>query len=144
MKNRGFTLVEIMLVVGLVVILLTLAMPSILRSRVVANESAAIANLKTVENACQLYHIAKQTYPTDLMDLAFPVSDPPYIDPVLAQGRKQGYLFVYSLADPDHFTLNANPTTTGLLKGRYFYVDESGAIKANPDSPAGPGDETVK
>lgn len=144
MKNRGFTLVEIMLVVGLVVILLTLAMPSILRSRIVANESAAIANLKTVENACQLYHIAKQTYPPELTELTSPASEPPYIDPVLAQGRKQGYQFVYSLVDPDHFTLNANPTTTGLLKGRYFYVDESGSVRANPDSLAGASDEAVK
>ncbi|MFA6350023.1 MAG: prepilin-type N-terminal cleavage/methylation domain-containing protein [Candidatus Omnitrophota bacterium] len=143
MKNRGFTLVEIMLVVSIVLILLTLAMPSIIRSRITANEAAAVANLKTIENACQLFHIAKETYPDGLMDLASPASVPPYIDSVLAQGRKQGYQFVYSLADPDHFTLNANPTATGLLRGRYFYVDEAGSIKANHDAQAGADDEAV-
>lgn len=143
MRNKGFTLIEIMIVVGIVIVLVTLAMPSIIRSRIVANESAAMANIKTIENACQLFHIAKQTYPCGLTDLISPVSDPPYIDAVLAQGAKQGYQFVYNLADPDHFTLNVNPTTTGLLKGRYFYVDESSSIKANYYTQAGPNDTIV-
>ncbi|MCX5711944.1 MAG: prepilin-type N-terminal cleavage/methylation domain-containing protein [Candidatus Omnitrophica bacterium] len=144
MKKRGFTLVEIMLVVGIVIILVTLAMPSILRSRITANEGAAMANLKTIENSCQLFHIAKQTYPSSLEDLTSPASDPPYIDSVLAQGKKQGYQFVYNLADPDHFTLNANPTTTGFLRGRFFYVDELGSIRAKLGSQAGTEDEAVR
>ena len=144
MKRRGFTLVEIMLVVGIVMILITLAVPSILRSRIVANEGACMANLRTIENACQLYHINKQTYPVDFSGLIAPESNPPYIDSVLAQGRKQGYEYIYSLGDPDHFTVNANPTTTGFLKGRYFYIDESGLIRANLLAAAGASDETVK
>ncbi len=142
--KRGFTLVEIMIVMGIVIILVVIATPSILRSRIVANEGAALANLRTLNNACQLYHINKETYSNNLGDLAEPLSSPSYIDTTLANGHKQGYEFDYNLIDTDRFTVNANPTTSGLLRGRYFFMDESGIIRANPSQPAGPDDEIVK
>lgn len=144
MGKRGFTLVEIMIVVGLVAGLITLAVPNILRSRVVANESAALGNLKAINNACQLYHVNEETYPSSLADMAEPAASPPYLDNTIASGRKQSYQFNYSLVDNDHFTVNANPTSTGLLKGKYFYLDESGIIKFSSSGPAGPDDEVVK
>ncbi len=141
--RRAFTLIEIMVVVGIIIILVVIAAPSILRSRIVANEGAALANLRTLNSACQLYHINNETYSNNLQDLAEPVSSPPYIDPALASGHKQGYEFNYSLLGAERFTVNANPTTSGLLKGRYFFMDETGIIRANPSQPAGPGDEIV-
>jgi prepilin-type N-terminal cleavage/methylation domain-containing protein len=142
--RRGFSLVEIMVVVGIVIILVVIAAPAILRSRVVGNESAGLANLRTMNNACQLYHINRQVYPANLMDLAEPVSSPPYIEPLLASGRKQGYEFNYRMIDSDRFTVNANPSNSGLLRGRYFFVDETGVIRQNPSQPAGADDEIVK
>lgn len=138
----GFTLIEIMVTVGIVAILITLITPSILRSRIVANESAAISNLKTIFSACQLYHINNGAYPGNLITLSD--STPPYIDPELGAGKRQRYEFVYMFIDMDHFTLNANPISTGLLKGRYFYTDESGIIRAKSDGPAGPNDEIIQ
>lgn len=140
----GFTLVEVMIVVAIVLVLTTLAAPNILRSRVVANEGAALANLKTISNACQLYHINKETYPVVLSDLSEPNSNPPYIESSLAKGKKESYEFFYSLVNADHFTLNVNPLSAGLLKGRYFYTDESGVVRYNSSGPAGPNDEIVK
>lgn len=138
---EGFTLVEIMIVVAIVIILLVIAMPNLLRSRIIANETAALTNCRSINNACQLYHINHETYPNGLTDLIEPTSNPPYIDTTLAGGRKQGYEFIYQLVDADHFTLNINPLTSGLLKGRYFYMDEAGIIRAKSDGPAGPTDE---
>jgi len=140
---RGFTLAEIMVVVAIVIVLLAIAMPNFLRSRVIANETAALANCRSINNASQLYHINQETYPASLSGLVEPASDPPYIDSALASGYKQGYEFAYTLVDSGHFTLNANPTTSGLLRGRYFFMDESGIIRANSDGPAGPTDEIV-
>lgn len=139
--KKGFTLIEIMVVVAIVIILITIAIPNILRSRVVANEGAAIANLKTIATACQSYHIDNQGYPSVLADLA--TANPTYIDNVLGSGQKQGYQFIYNSADSDHFTVNANSINTGLLKGRYFYIDESGTIRVRADAPAGPTDEII-
>lgn len=139
----GFTLIEIMIVVAIVIVLLTLAVPNILRSRVIANEGAALGNLRAINNGCQLYHINEEKYPESLSALA--QTDPPYLDPNLASGEKQGYNFTYSrVVDNDHFTVNANPISTGLLEGRYFYLDESGIIRFRSDTPAGPSDESIR
>jgi len=140
----GFTLVEIMIVVAIVTVLVSLAMPGIMRSRVNANEGAALANLRTINNGCQLYHINNDAFPSGLSDLIEPASNPSYIDPILATGKKQGYEFVYSLDSADHFIINANPLFSGLLKSRYFYTDESGVVRGKTGSPAGPDDETVR
>lgn len=138
---RGFTLVEIMIVLSIVAILLTLAIPNLLRSRIVVNETAALANLKTISDASQLYYINQGNYPEGLLSLA--ESNIPYIDDTLASGEKQGYEFIYNLIDTQHFTINANPLPQALFKGRYFYTDETGIIRAKKDGPAGPEDEIV-
>ena len=142
-RIAGFTLVEIMIVLAIVIVLLAIAIPNLLRSRVIVNETAALTNCRSINNACQLYHINQETYPANLSDLVEPASNPPYIDAALATGRKQGYEYIYNLVDPEHFTLNVNPATAGLLKGRYFYMDESGIVRTKSDGPAGPTDEIV-
>lgn len=141
MKRSGFTLMEIMIVVAIVVVLVGIAIPGILRSRVVANEGAALANLKTLNIACQSYHMNEQQYPDSLLTLAN--STPAYIDSVLGSGFKEGYEFIYESEDDDHFTVNANPTHTGLLRGRYFYMDESGVIRQRSGHEAGPHDDVI-
>lgn len=137
----GFTLVEIMVVILILAVLVALSVPNILRSRVAANEGAAMANLKTLNTACQAYHIDQQAYPVSLQVLS--TVNPPYIDNVFGSGKKQGYEFIYESSDSDHFTVHANPIHTGLLKGRYFYLDENGSIRAHSDGPAGPEDEII-
>lgn len=133
---------EIMIVMAIVIVLTVIAVPGILRSRVTANEGVALANLRTLSDACQTYHMNAQHYPDSLLVLSN--ANPPYIDNVLGSGQKQGYQFDYALVDPDHFTVNANPIHTGLLKGRYFYTDESGTIRSNNSAPAGPDDEIIR
>lgn len=143
-SGAGFTLIEIMIVVGIVVVLVLLAIPNILRSRMVANEGAALANLKTLFNALQMYHVDRRHYPDSLTYLIAPDSNPPYIDSELASGLKQNYDFVYT-PNGGGFVLCANPTGIfQIFNARYFYVDETGIIRAKSGSPAGPSDEIVK
>ena len=140
----GFTLIEMMIVVAIVIILITLTAPSILRSRIATNEALALASLKIINDACQSYHASRGSYPEDLSKLIAPESDPPYIDTLLASGQKQGYQFIYNRQDADQFTIQANPLSTGLLKGRYFYMDATGITRFRSDGPAGPDDEIIK
>lgn len=139
--KKGFTLIEIVIVVSVVIVLTLLAIPNILRSRSVANEGAAMANLKILSDACQLYHANNGIFPESLNDLTTPISTPAYIDPLLAGGHKQGYAFTYARRGTG-FSINANPES--LLRGRYYYIDETGVMKANPDQEAGAGDEAVR
>lgn len=140
--KRGFTLVEIMVVISIVIILVSFTLPNILRSRVITYECLAIANLQILNRACQSYHIDQGTYPTSLLDLS--TASPPYIDGALGSARKQSYEFIYALVNPDHFTVNANSLHITLLKGRYFYLDESGIIRFNRNQQAGPNDEVIE
>lgn len=140
--RHGFTLMEIMIVVAIIIILMTFTVPNTLRSRIAANDTAAIANLKVLNNACQLYQLNEEAYPGELA--ALNIAEPPYIDSALGNGSKQGYQFIYASVDADHFTVNANPTHTGLLKGRYFYLDETGVIRFTSDAPAGPDDQAIE
>lgn len=150
-RNQGFTLVEIMVVVAIMAVLIALTVPNMLRSRMTANEVAAIAGCRTISNACQAYyanHLPHKYPPTGLSELIVPESDPPYIDNVLAQAidedhAKQGYYYIYTPVDDEHFSLKANPKVYGRTGGRYFYIDETGVIKANPTQEAGPDDTAI-
>ena len=51
MKNKGFTLIELMIVVAIIAIIAAIAIPNLLRSRLQSNEAAAIGNLKTIVGA---------------------------------------------------------------------------------------------
>ena len=139
LKNKGFTLVEIMIVVSIVITLAVLAIPNILRSRIAANDAAAMSNLKVVANACQSYHINQGNYPQNLSELS--KAEPPYIDSVLAAGTKQGYEFIYTPSEVG-FSIAADPV--GALKGRYFYIDEAGVMRARSEGKAGPDDPAVE
>lgn len=151
MKKNGFTLIEIMVVVAIIAILAALAMPNLLRSRITANEIAAITGCRTISNACQSYYTnyTPHTYPPNgLNDLIAPASNPPYIDDALAQATdaahaKQGYYYIYTFTDAEHFTLNANPKVYTRTGNRYFYVDETGVIRANSTVVADSNDPPV-
>lgn len=147
MKTRcGFTLIEIIIVVAILMTLATLAISSVLRARHNTNEMAAVASCRTSVTACQNFYAASypHVYPSELLDLVLPVSNPPYIDSILASGTKQGYNFTYALVDSESFTFNAAPVSPGKTGSRYFFADESGIIRANATGPAGPDDPIVQ
>lgn len=144
--RRGFTLIEIMIVVAIVMTLATIAISSVLRARHNANEMAAVASCRTIVSAAQNFYANSypHAYPSGLTDLVLPLSNPPYIDNVLASGTRQGYTFTYGRIDTESFTLNADPTVSGKTGTRHFFVDESGVIRANAAAQAGPNDPVVQ
>jgi len=135
-----------MIVLAIVMTLATLVISSVLRARHNANEMASVAACKTIVTACQTFYAntLPHSYPTSLSDLIAPLSDPPYIDSVLASGAKQGYAFTYVFIDTESFVLNADPAVTGKTGTRHFFVNESGIIRANNSGQASSSDPAVE
>lgn len=125
MAKKAFTLIEIMIVLAVVALVATLAIPSYLRSRMSANEVAAISGLRTIASAAISYRTANNAYPENLAALS--QAAPPYIDTSLAGGSKQGYDFVLSGA-ANSFSATAAPQAYQSSGVRSFFVDNSGVI----------------
>lgn len=123
--QRGFTLIELMIVVGIIAIIAAIAIPNLLRSRIQTNESAAIQNLRTVMGAQTAYSATNYVFATNFADLT--TATPSFLagdwDP--AHG---GYNFVLG-GDIDNFTLNANAKSYGVTGNHGFYTDSSGVIR---------------
>ena len=85
----GFTLVEIMIVVTIIVLLAALAIPNILRQRLTANEASAVNSMRMIITSSHSYRAVNPSYPANISVLSSP--NPPYIDIALGSGEKQGY-----------------------------------------------------
>lgn len=127
-SKRGFTLVEIMIVVAIIALLAAIAIPNLLRARHNANEAAAISALRSLSTAMESFRAAQTppTYPASLAALSN--ATPPYIDATLASGTKQGYLFAYT-SGTNTYSVGANPQVTNTTGTRVFFVNESGVIR---------------
>ncbi|MDD2752735.1 MAG: prepilin-type N-terminal cleavage/methylation domain-containing protein [Candidatus Omnitrophica bacterium] len=141
-RKRGFTLVEIMIVVAIIALLAAIAIPNLLRARLNANEAAAVSALKTVASSAISFRSVNAAYPANLAALSG--ATPPYIDAVLGGGAKQGYNFALTGA-ANTFTATARPQTYQTTGVRSFFVDESGVIRwTDADAAAGTADGALQ
>ena len=146
MNQKGFSLIELLIVVTIILIVAALAIPSLLRSKLAANEAAAVGALRTVNSACVAYSSNWGTgYPVGLANLgpAKPATAAAadLVDSTVAGGTKSGYTLIYLSGAPSNgkiwtYTINANPVVPGQTGGRYFFTDQSGVIRYNSGSAA--------
>ncbi len=134
--RKGFTLVEIMIVVAIIALLAAIAIPNLLRARHNANEAAAIASCRTISTAMESYRAAQTPAAYTGATLAvLAAATPPYIDATLgaasAAPGKQGYTFALAVTSANQYTCTATPVTANVTGTRVFFVDESGVIKLN-------------
>jgi type IV pilus assembly protein PilA len=140
-SQKGFSLIELLIVVAIILIIAAIAIPNLLRARMAANESSAVASLRTINTACITYSSTYGQYPTALSDMAdVPAgtaatsTSADLLDPVLsaAAPQKSGYNFVYAPGSSNvSYTANANPVVANQTGTRFFYTDQSAVIRYN-------------
>ena len=122
--------VGVLVGLAIIAVIAAIAIPNLLRSRISANESAAIGALRTLASAQTQYHAANYQYAAaigDLHDAADIAAQ--YIDANLATGTKSGYLFAVTAASPRvEWSASADPEVSGSSGVRSFTVDQSGVI----------------
>lgn len=130
-KSQGFTLVEILIVVAIIVVIAAIAIPNLIAARINANEASALASLKTLTSASETFRIAQARFPGNLTELN--ATDPPFIDSVLASGNKSGYTFTWS-GGTNIYNVIASPQTPNITGVRVFFLDQSGVIRVGNSS----------
>jgi type IV pilus assembly protein PilA len=140
-KQKGFSLIELLIVVAIILIIAAIAIPNLLRSRMAANEASAVGSLRTINTAAVNYFTTYGIgYPSTLAKLG-PASSASsttadLIDSVLAGGSKSGFSFSYSAASAvsnsvNQYTITATPLSAGVTGQRSFFTDQSGVIRAD-------------
>ncbi len=130
-KTRGFSLIELLIVVAIILIVAAIAVPNLIKSRLAANEGSATASMRAIGSSQMLYKASQGVFSKSL----FALSSEGYIDNVLGSGLKSGYVFATasvagsaSLA----FTATATPQVTTNLTAtgkRYFYIDQTQVVR---------------
>ena len=145
MNRKGFTLVEIMIVVAIIALLAAIAIPNVLRGRATANESAAIGNLRALTSSLEMRRSVNNAYPlaadwlvnmygANCLPGTTPDPDfgPPSFCVNLSAGAVvQGFNYLYGAgASPGNtYTLSVWPDAAGTTGTRAFLADQTGLIR---------------
>ena len=156
--HRGFSLIELLIVVAIILIIAAIAIPNFVRSRIAANQASALQSMRMVTTAEVSYSTTfGPGFSTTLSALGPPATGQGptstaagLLDEVLASGYKSGYSFFYNSTQYDSasnqwygYNLNGNPSAPGQTGGMYYFADQSSVIRGNATNQAASTDSAV-
>jgi type IV pilus assembly protein PilA len=137
--QKGFSLIELLIVVAIILIISAIAIPSYMRSRIQANEASAVSSLRMINTAAISYAstYVDVGFPATLADMggAAPCTSSStsacLLDDSIAQGTKSGYALAWTGdgATPSvSYTITGTPVVVGSSGQRMFCTDQTGVI----------------
>ncbi len=152
-KQKGFSLIELLIVVAIILIIAAIAIPNLLRSRIAANEASAVGSIRTINTSEVTY---ASTYPNvgfallpSLGGAGGLSTGAGLIDAVLASGTKSGYVFTVATSGAatngpaTTYTVNGDPQNSQTGQ-RHFFSDQSGVIRFNTSTAAAATDSPLQ
>jgi type IV pilus assembly protein PilA len=154
-NNKGFSLIELLIVVAIILIIAAIAIPNLLRSKIAANQASAVASLRTMNTSEVTYSSTyNQGYTSTLAQLGPPASgastssNAGLTDSVLAGGTKSGYTFAYTAGaavngSTPTYQMTATPVSVGTTGQNYYFTDDSNVIRQNSTQAASASDSPI-
>jgi len=146
-KQKGFSLIELLIVVAIILIIAAIAIPNLLRAKMAANESSSVGSLRSINTANVSY---ASNYPSigfapamanlggvSPCTVAVPATacliDDTLATAITAGTAKSGYFFTYAATASaglnTAYTNLGTPSNQGVTGQRNFFTDESGVIR---------------
>jgi type IV pilus assembly protein PilA len=163
-KQKGFSLIELLIVVAIILIIAAIAIPNLIRSKMAANEASAVATLRTLNTAevvySSTYNVAN-TFAANLASLgdggvagqctagfapnsaAACLIDVAIENATVAANAKSGYILTYPAPGANGYAINNDASQQGTTGTRHFFTNQTLVITQNSSAAATYGDSPI-